>query len=40
MVLTREHPDVRELYGWLADLEDARGQHAEAIRDRAIATVR
>ena len=36
----REHPDVRELYGWLADLEDARGQHAEAMRDRAIATVR
>jgi hypothetical protein len=36
----REHPDVRELYGWLADLEDARGQHAEAAQHRAIATVR
>ena len=36
----REHPDVRELYGWLADLEEARGQHAEAARHRAIAAVR
>ena len=35
----REHHDVRELYAWLADLEDARGQHAEATRDRAIASV-
>jgi hypothetical protein len=36
----REQPDVRELYGWLAGLEDARGDHAAATRDRAIATGR
>jgi len=36
----REHHDVRELYGWRADLEDARGRHAEASRYRALANVK
>jgi len=36
----RAHPTVRELYGWLADLEDARGRHADAVQYRAIADTR
>lgn len=28
----REHPDLRELYGWLADLHDARGRAHDAAR--------
>lgn len=36
----RKQPNVRELYGWLADLDDARGLHDEASRYRAIAGVR
>jgi hypothetical protein len=36
----REHPDVRSLYGWLADLRDAQGRPAEAIQYRAIANAR
>lgn len=34
----RQHSDVKELYGWLADLHDAWGRPAEAVRYRAIAT--
>ena len=33
----REQPDVRELYGWLADLEGLEGKAAAAARDRAVA---
>jgi erythromycin esterase-like protein len=36
----RDHPDVRELYEWLADVQDARGRRDEAARYRAIAAVR
>jgi Arc/MetJ-type ribon-helix-helix transcriptional regulator len=36
----REQRDVKELYGWLADLDDARGLHDEALRYRAIAGAR
>lgn len=36
----RASPMTRELYGWLADLEDARSHHAEAARYRAIAVAR
>jgi eukaryotic-like serine/threonine-protein kinase len=36
----RQKRDVRELYGWLADAEEAQGRHAEAAQDRAIATGR
>jgi serine/threonine protein kinase/tetratricopeptide (TPR) repeat protein len=36
----REQPDVKELYGWLADVDDARGRPDEARRDRAIANAR
>ena len=36
----REHHDVRELYGWLADLHVAWGHPAEATRFRAIAAAR
>ena len=36
----RRHPDVRQLYGWLADLEDARGRRTDAARYRSIATSR
>ena len=35
---TREYPEVRELYGWLADVSEARSRPAEAKRYRAIAT--
>jgi hypothetical protein len=35
--LGRASPVARELYGWLADVEDARSHHAEAARYRAIA---
>jgi hypothetical protein len=38
--LGRASPMARELYGWLADLEDARQHHADAARYRAIATAR
>jgi serine/threonine-protein kinase len=38
--LGRASPMARELYGWLADLEDARSHHAEAARYRAIAAAR
>jgi hypothetical protein len=38
--LGRASPVARELYGWLADLEDARSHHAEAVRYRAIAAGR
>jgi eukaryotic-like serine/threonine-protein kinase len=38
--LGRASPMARELYGWLADLEDAQSHHAEAARDRAIAVAR
>lgn len=33
----REQPDLRELYGWLADLDESRGRHTEALQYRAIA---
>lgn len=33
----RRHRDIREMHGWLAEAEEARGLHAEARRDRAIA---
>jgi hypothetical protein len=36
-VTTRENPALREIYGWLADLNEARAQPAEASRYRAIA---
>ena len=36
----REHPDLREMYGWLADLEQLRGQREAAARDRAVALAR
>lgn len=36
----RGHPDVRRLYGWLADLQEARGRQADAARYRAIAAAR
>jgi len=36
----RKGREVRELHGWLADVEDAAGHRAEAARDRAIATGR
>lgn len=36
----RGHPDVRRLYGWLADLQAARGRQSDAARYRAIATAR
>lgn len=36
----RAQPDVREVYGWLADLDDARGRRDEASRYRAIANAR
>jgi eukaryotic-like serine/threonine-protein kinase len=36
-VTTRENPALREIYGWLADLNEARAQPAEASRHRAIA---
>jgi serine/threonine-protein kinase len=36
----RDHPDVRELYEWLADVQDARGRRDAAARYRAIAAVR
>ena len=38
--LGRASPVTREVYGWLADLEDARSHHAAAERYRAIATAR
>lgn len=34
--MTREHRDVREVYGWLADLYEAMGRTAEAAEYRAI----
>jgi hypothetical protein len=37
---TREYPEMRELYGWLADLSEARSRPEEARRYRAIATAR
>ena len=37
---TREYPELRELYGWLADLSEARARPTEAGRYRAIATGR
>jgi hypothetical protein len=36
----RKQANVRELYGWLADLDEARGLRDEASRYRAIASVR
>ena len=36
----REQPDLRELHGWLADLEEIRGRHEAAARERAIAAAR
>jgi tetratricopeptide (TPR) repeat protein/tRNA A-37 threonylcarbamoyl transferase component Bud32 len=39
-VTTREHPQLREIYGWLADLDAARSRPAEAKRYRAIAVTR
>ena len=36
----RAHPDLREMYGWLADLEELRGQREAADRDRAVALAR
>jgi serine/threonine-protein kinase len=36
--VSREHPDVRQLYAWSADLQAAMGNRAEAARLRAIAT--
>src|SRR5262249_40291964 len=36
----RAHHDVREVYGWLADLDVARGRRDDAARHRAIATAR
>jgi tetratricopeptide (TPR) repeat protein/tRNA A-37 threonylcarbamoyl transferase component Bud32 len=36
-VTTRENPNLREIYGWLADLNEARSRPAEASRYRAIA---
>jgi serine/threonine-protein kinase len=38
--VSRQHPDLRELYGWLADLAEARGLTKEAASYRAIATAR
>jgi serine/threonine-protein kinase len=35
--VSREHPDVRQLYAWSADLQTAIGNRAEASRLRAIA---
>lgn len=35
--VSRAQPNVREVHGWLADVEDAEGRGAEARRDRAIA---
>jgi serine/threonine-protein kinase len=34
----RRHHDVRQLYQWLSDVDRARGEDADAARDRAIAT--
>lgn len=36
----RGQHDVREMYGWLADVDDARGLHDQAARYRAIANAR
>jgi len=36
----RGQPDVREVYGWLADLDDALGRADDAARHRMIASVR
>jgi eukaryotic-like serine/threonine-protein kinase len=36
----RQQPDLREMYGWLADLEQLRGQREAAARDRAVALAR
>ena len=36
----RRHPDLRQLYDWLAELEDAQGRPADAARYRAIASAR
>ena len=36
----RRQRNVREMYGWLADLEDARGRRDDAARYRAIAATR
>jgi serine/threonine-protein kinase len=37
---TRKFPEVREMYGWLADLSEARSRLSEASRYRAIAAAR
>jgi len=34
---TRDYPELREMYGWLADLSEAQSRPAEASRYRAIA---
>jgi len=36
----RGQPDVREVYGWLADLDDALGRTDDAARHRMIASIR
>ena len=37
---TRDYPELRELYGWLADVSEARSRPDEAKRYRTIATAR
>ena len=36
----REQHNVREVYGWLADLDDALGRRDDALRHRVIADAR
>ena len=38
--MSRRQPDVRELYRWLGDVEQAQGRRTEAARDYAIASAR